>query len=285
MTQLQADSKAPLTQLVSVMMPAYNAEAHIAAAIDSVIAQTYTNWELVVVDDGSTDGTRAVIERYAAADARIKPIFAPHGGRGRARNICVSHCQGEFVAMLDSDDVTLPTRFERQVQFLTGHPHIGAVSGQCCSFTTTPVVDPAKAMPWPQEPEAIRNRYLNGKMGLVNGAAMVRRKLFDLYGGYDERLLRAQDYEFFRRLVLRGVGLAALPDIVLLYRQENLIPSAKYFVESQMFHRYAHYLMEGGQAPYVEQKQALSMRLYEAYLRTKYIYFFLKLKFMYRNAH
>lgn len=284
MTQLQVKSAVVERPLISVMMPAYNAGLHISAAIDSVINQSYSNWELIVVDDGSTDNTQDIIKKYAAADGRVKPIFAKHGGRGKARNLCLANCGGDFIAMLDSDDIAISTRFEKQADFLLNNPDIAAVGGQCYSFTDIPVADAGKVIPWPTSPDVVRSWFDSGKMGIANCAAMVRKDVFKKYGAYDERLLRAQDYGFFRRLVSKGVALAALPDFVLFYRQENLIPSIKYFVDSQMFRKYADYLLSGGNLDFSERSKALEMRLYEQYLRAKYVYFYTKLKFMYRNA-
>jgi glycosyltransferase involved in cell wall biosynthesis len=93
--------------LVSIMMPAYNAEAFIAQAIESVLAQTMTDWELIIVDDGSTDGTPAVTDRYQ--DPGIRVLRQPNGGESIARNTALQHMRGSLVAFLDADDVFLPS--------------------------------------------------------------------------------------------------------------------------------------------------------------------------------
>src|SRR5580765_2861093 len=84
--------------LVSVIMPAYNAEKYISDAIKSVIAQTYSNWELIVIDDGSTDATAAIIQQYLVTGTRIKYIYQDNGGQGKARNNGLNHAKGELIA-------------------------------------------------------------------------------------------------------------------------------------------------------------------------------------------
>lgn len=108
------------TDRVSVMMPAYNAERFIGPAIDSVLAQTYPHWELVIVNDGSSDRTGEVAARYA--DPRIRVIDQPNGGEASARNLALTRLTGALVAFLDADDEFLPQHLELAVAYLRGHP-------------------------------------------------------------------------------------------------------------------------------------------------------------------
>lgn len=105
--------------LISVIMPAYNAEKYIGKAIQSVQVQTYENWELIVVDDSSTDGTEAVVSRFAQTDSRIRLIKNErNSGVARTRNHGMRLCEGEYVAFLDSDDLWHPQKLEIQVKRL-----------------------------------------------------------------------------------------------------------------------------------------------------------------------
>jgi glycosyltransferase involved in cell wall biosynthesis len=104
--------------LVSVIMPAYNTEKFIGESIQSVIDQTYANWELLVVDDGSTDKTADVIRSYAARDSRVKYLSQNNGGPGKARNTAIAESNGTLIAFLDADDLWLPEKLERQLQAL-----------------------------------------------------------------------------------------------------------------------------------------------------------------------
>lgn len=111
--------------LVSILTPAYNAERFIAEAIGSACAQTYRNWELLVVDDGSTDGTSAVVAHHT--DPRVRLFHKPNGGEASARNFALDRIAGEFVAFLDADDVFLPNHLELTAAFLQDHPELDGV--------------------------------------------------------------------------------------------------------------------------------------------------------------
>ncbi len=113
------------SELVSIMMPAYNAERHIAEAIESVLAQTYLDWELLVVDDGSTDKTAVIVEKFT--DSRIKYIYKENGGEASARNVALDKSQGAFIAYLDSDDAWLPHHLETTMSYLQRSPDVDAV--------------------------------------------------------------------------------------------------------------------------------------------------------------
>jgi len=113
--------------LVSIMMPAYNAERYIGEAIASVREQTYAHWELLIVDDGSTDRTAAIAAQAAAADPRVRLIQQPNGGEAVARNTALTHMRGELIAFLDADDAYLPHHLAAVVAYLQAHPDRDAV--------------------------------------------------------------------------------------------------------------------------------------------------------------
>ena len=102
--------------MISVIMPCYNGESYIAEAIESVIGQTVTDWELIVTDDGSTDGSADIIRAYAEADRRITYIATPNLGAAHARNTGVTAARGEYIAFLDCDDIWLPDKLAKQLQ-------------------------------------------------------------------------------------------------------------------------------------------------------------------------
>ena len=113
--------------LVTIIMPTYNAELYIAEAVDSVLAQTYTNWELLLVNDGSTDGTAAVIERFS--DPRIRVFTKPNGGIGSARNLALSHMRGEYLSFCDSDDTLPAGSVEARLTALLADPEASFADG------------------------------------------------------------------------------------------------------------------------------------------------------------
>ena len=109
---------------VSVVIPAYNAEAFVGDAIDSVLAQTFHDFEIIVVDDGSADGTRRVVTAYGD---RVRFYQQEQAGASRARNRGIEEAHGEFIAFLDADDLWLPTKLEKQVQAFRNDPSLGLV--------------------------------------------------------------------------------------------------------------------------------------------------------------
>src|SRR5262249_49724588 len=118
-----------MAPLVSVVMPAFNVARTIARAVGSIQAQTLADWELIVIDDGSTDGTRQLIEGIASADLRVRLLTREHGGIAAALTTGLSTARGEFIARMDADDESMPDRLAEQVAFLESpdNPDIGLV--------------------------------------------------------------------------------------------------------------------------------------------------------------
>lgn len=116
---------------LSVVMPCYNAEKYIAEAIESILAQTYQSFKLIVIDDGSTDGSREIIKKFAQKDDRVCLLYnAENQGQVYTRNRGIAECDTEYIALMDADDVAPIYRFEREVMYLDSHPEIGAVGGK-----------------------------------------------------------------------------------------------------------------------------------------------------------
>ena len=104
--------------MVSVVMPCYNGADFISETIDSVLAQTYENWELLIIDDGSSDNSLEIVKSYAATDPRIRPISQANAGSAAARNNGIKQARGQYIALLDSDDLWLPEFLESQITFM-----------------------------------------------------------------------------------------------------------------------------------------------------------------------
>jgi glycosyltransferase involved in cell wall biosynthesis len=119
--------------LVSVVVPAYNAEKFLAEAIDSILAQTHTNTEIIIVNDGSTDRTAVVAEGYGD---RVKLIHRENGGIGPARNTGIEQVTGEFIALLDADDIWEPQKLAQQLALLEAEPEVAMVFGQMVQFAS-----------------------------------------------------------------------------------------------------------------------------------------------------
>lgn len=263
--------------LVSIMMPARNVAPVITDTIASIQQQTYPHWELVFVDDGSTDATVAVVSALAQLDPRIKVYPLPHGGRGRARNACIDRMTGEFVAVCDADDISFPERFEKQVRYLQDHPEIGAVGAHWIPFSTPKPQLGGAVRRFPITPASLRDAFARRKMRFHNATVMLRRRLYSEHGGYNVELRRAQDYEFFSRLSRRGVDFASLDEPLLFYRQEASVPSLAYFLENGMYMAYADRLLDGEKRPFAAFAATAAGRFWQAYYRLKYVYFYSKI--------
>src|SRR4051812_12237605 len=118
---------------VSILMPVYNARPYIAAAVESILSQTFTDWECIIIDDGSTDGSLEILQSFAQRDKRIVLISRPNRGLVATLNEGLEHVHGEYVMRMDADDLSRPERMEQQVAYLRAHPEIVAVG---CALNT-----------------------------------------------------------------------------------------------------------------------------------------------------
>ena len=187
---------------VSVIMPAYKVEAFIGEAIESVIAQTFTDWELVIVDDGSPDDSGAIAASYAASDRRIRVARQDNGGLSAARNHAVRLARGEFIAILDSDDLWQPSFLAAQIALLQQHPEIDIVTGNAWNLGSWRDGTPWRPCPDPR-PQPTLVEILRDE-GAVFIMCVVRRRVFEAIGGFDESLRSNEDYHFWLRAALAG---------------------------------------------------------------------------------
>lgn len=202
---------------VSVAMPAYNAERYVEEAVRSILGQTFTDFEFLIVDDGSTDGTGPILDRLAATDPRIRLIRRANGGLVSALNLMLREARGEFVARMDADDIALPDRFARQVEHLRGDPDCLAVGSRV--VVIDPDGDPLCEWFPSGTHEEIDAANLEGSKGsaLCHPSVMMRRGPALEIGGYRERFFLAEDMDLWLRMAERG-RLANLSRPVLKYR-------------------------------------------------------------------
>lgn len=209
------------TASVSVVLPVRDGMPFLPAAIASVRAQTHRDWELLVVDDGSTDGTAAYLA--GIDEPRLTVIASPGRGLAAALNAGVSAARGRYVARHDADDRSHATRFERQVAFLDAHPHV-AVVGTCACYIDDedqPVDDAwtraVRAQQDPAQSPADIRALMPLTCCLTHGSIMARAHVLREHGGYDPAAVPAEDYDLWLRL-LPERQLAKLPDRLYDYR-------------------------------------------------------------------
>jgi len=202
---------------VSIVMPVYNGEQFIGEAVRSALASTFTDIELLVVDDGSTDASVAEATRAAAGDVRVRILSVPHGGVAAARNAALAAARGELIANLDADDVMFPDRLARQVAFLDAHRQYVAVGVRLVITDATgrPIRVHGRAF----SHEAIDEELLSGNAGAIaNAGAMFRRSSALQIGGYAAHLTTTgEDHDLWLRLAEVG-RLANLPGVLMRYR-------------------------------------------------------------------
>lgn len=216
-------------------MPTYNKGPFLQEAIDSIVAQTFADWELLIVDDGSTDETKQILSR--CDDPRIRVFTtSTNVGRSRARNIALARARGRYIAIFDSDDLSRPSRLEKQVAFLDAHPEIAVVSGYIRAFSGAE----ESIMMFPLDPPSIRRRFDRGRMGVAHGASLVRRECFERCGCYISDLTYAEDLELFRRFS-QEFAFQTLPEVLLDYRHELGPASVRQWAADGRGHRYALY--------------------------------------------
>jgi glycosyltransferase involved in cell wall biosynthesis len=207
--------------LVTVVMPAYNAEAWIGEAVDSVLAQTMPDWELIVVDDGSTDGTAGAVRQYA--DRRIRLVSQPNRGPSAARNRGIALARGRYVSLLDADDWYDPRHLELTTAFLGEHAECGLVAANFCFVNArgerTVGCKPGEVLGRPGRgviPDYFRLAMRNRNVPVTCGTAF-RRDLVPALGDFDEALDGAEDRDFQVRWAL-GTRFGYVDEVLGYYR-------------------------------------------------------------------
>lgn len=247
---------------VSVIVPVYNGEKYVVAALDSIRAQTCADWQVILVDDGSTDGTAAVLAQYPG-DPRIEIVRQENQGPAASRNRGQARCTAQYVAFLDADDMWLPTYLARMVQELTANPSAVA------AFAGWQYVDQA-GDPLPQV--IIPSRALGRRLGeellwrnaLVTSGVVVRRWALEACRGFDTELTQAQDWDLWLRLLALGPFIA-VPKRLVWYRthgenrSDDLAVAEAYRLK--VLRRHLH--VEGDPAGWTElQRQAIGYTLF-----------------------
>ena len=215
--------------LVSVIIPAYNAADFLGETLDSVLAQTYKNLEIIVVDDGSTDTTPNLLDSYGD---RIKVLRQTNAGQAAARNNGARSAKGELLAFLDSDDLWDPDKITRQVELLNRFPTALAVY---CDHRTIDAqgkpTSASAAMAYPRPSGDILRALLLGPCIITPGLVLLRRHAFDMTSGFDETsLMRGhEDYAFWLRLATQGAFIYSSDTLVSYRRHDQQVTKHKHY--------------------------------------------------------
>jgi glycosyltransferase involved in cell wall biosynthesis len=203
---------------VSVIMPVFNVEPYVEAALESVLAQTWRDFEVLVVNDGSSDGTVRLVERYTR-DPRVRVLHKSNGGISSARNAALRAASGELIALVDGDDAWDHEFLESQVSILSAHPGIDVVTANARNLGGDRDGQPAR--PWPD------TRPHPDLLGMIADEQAVfimcvfRRRVYERIGEFDESLRTNEDYDYWLRAALAGFHFYRNPRPLGSYRRRN----------------------------------------------------------------
>ena len=202
---------------VSVILAAYNAEKYLPEAVDSILGQTFRDFELLLIDDGSRDGTATIVADYGRRDSRVVPISRPNKGLTPTLNEGIARATAPLLARMDADDAAEPTRFEKQVAYFNEHPECVCLGSRVTLID--PLGSPIKTTDHATDHATIDGGLIQGiGWSIVHPAAMMRADAVRQVGGYREQFKTSQDLDLFLRLGEIG-RLANLPEPLLRYRQ------------------------------------------------------------------
>ncbi|MDD2736023.1 MAG: glycosyltransferase family 2 protein [Desulfuromonadaceae bacterium] len=205
---------------ISILMPVRNEERYLQATLDSLYRQTYTEWELIAVDDGSSDQTAAILSEAAHSDSRVQVIRRHGGGLVAALNTGLEACHAPLLARIDGDDICHPRRLELQVAYMDAHPETGLIA---CTFRHFPRSGLKQGMidyeVWQNSLRdhtlVIRDLFVESPF--VHPSIMTRRTIMADLGGYQDNGW-PEDYDLWLRMAAAGVHFARLPETLLFWR-------------------------------------------------------------------
>jgi colanic acid/amylovoran biosynthesis glycosyltransferase len=219
MRQLREMYRTSPSPRVTIIIPTHNRSTLIGRGIESVLSQSYQDFELIIIDDGSDDDTESVVQHYVDQNpGTIHYVYIPWGGASVARNKGVELAQGEYIAFLDSDDYWHPDKLVKQVAFLDAHPHVGFVHTRC-QIQLTDAYAPVNMVPVSDIPANDSDDYLRGDR-TISMTVMIRREIILQSRGFDETFLTTQDTELWTRLA-KKTQLALLDEVLAYVRRHT----------------------------------------------------------------
>lgn len=201
-----------LNPLVTVLMTVYNDEKFIEQSIKSILGQTFSDYEFIIVNDGSRDGTKEIIEKFRKNDSRIKVIHQENSGTTIASNKGLGEATGKYVARLDSDDISFPYRLEKEVQYLENNPNVALIGGGCEIIDEIGNVVGVRNV----NPRDLK-KTLQSRCFYQQSDVMYKRELVVTLGGYRSKFRNAQDYDLWLR-ISEQYDIAKLPTLLGQWR-------------------------------------------------------------------
>jgi len=200
--------------MISVVMSVYNGQAFLAEAVESILGQTFRDFEFIVIDDGSTDKTAKILAAYASRDGRLRVRRQENKGRTESLNTGIGLAEGKYIVRMDADDVSLPHRFQVQLDFMEQHPEVCLLSSSYDRINRAGRI--LDRVSFPLRDDEIRSMMLHNNP-LCHPAVMMRKDVAIACGGYRKVFSEAEDYDLWLRMSERS-QLANLEEPVLQYR-------------------------------------------------------------------
>lgn len=205
-------------------MPAYNAEKHISESIESVVSQTYVNWELIIIDDGSSDNTAKIANSYLEKNSRIRYIYQKNQKQGKARNNGIQNSKGELIAFLDSDDLWVSDKLEIQVRFFLGHNYDLIFSdGYLVQDDPNNVLASFNTLCGEQRGDkALGLFFMQNRIPILS--VLTTKQAIEKAGSFDEsiQIQNIEDYHLWIKMLLSGSTFYGMPEKLVFYRQHDL---------------------------------------------------------------
>lgn len=205
---------------ISVAMSVYNGERFLGEAIESILAQSFADFEFLIVDDGSNDGSAEIMSDYAARDSRIRPIFRENRGLVASLNQMLSLARAPLVARMDADDVSEPGRFAAQTAFLDANPDYGVAGSWCTEFDEYGEAIASTGSDQPVMHQDMLEAIELGEQLICHSTAMFRRDIVRSVGGYHGAFRHCEDYDLWLRLA-SVTRLGNVPERLIKYRRHS----------------------------------------------------------------
>jgi glycosyltransferase involved in cell wall biosynthesis len=234
---------------ISVLMPCYNATTTLAEALESLLAQSFADFEILAVDDGSMDESAAVLDTYAQKDSRVRVLRQVHGGIIPALNRAHAAAQGQFLARMDADDRCHPERFAKQIALFEAQPELALVSCQVKAFPSEDVREGFRIyLDWLNAlcSDADIRREIFVESPLPHPSVMLRKQWLDQMGGYQDHGW-PEDYDLWLRMHAAGARFGKVAEVLLGWREspDRLTRSDSRYSLENFIRAKAHYLMAG----------------------------------------
>lgn len=253
-----------MTPRISVVMSVYNSEAHVAESIETVLAQTYRDFEFLIIDDGSTDRSPDILQQYASQDSRIRIVTQQNSGLTQALVRGCELAQGELIARQDDDDRSHPERFQRQIQFLDAHPAVGFVG--CATRYIGPLGEFLEVVTRDSDPIEASRKLQQERCGPpAHGGVMFRREVYQRAGGYRPQFYLGQDSDLWLRMIEHS-QFACIPEESYYFRRHAASVSSRHRDHQQALGWLSQDCRKArsegrSEAAYLEQAQAISDRI------------------------